>query len=327
MCINKRLKVIDCVEDPRPPHAKNSKPTATAGQQADDATDISSARVPPNYNCNMVLVPKLQQHWGKTPGLDAVQPAEQQDSHSHHKHHSHHAEHYKHKHDDVDNDKEDGEDVYIYEAGSGAAAAATDKAFAELAAAMQPLMESAADAVQELAEDGQDLLEAASDGTALGVSSVAASLAAVEQAAAAVAISVAEAVAASASGTAVEPTSIDLVAQAPVLQQHKDSAGEVLERTAKVAAVAPAVTVVVDKMQQHAVNGPNQHLPLLAAVVVAVVAAAVVAAAVALRAAACAADAKGSCRAGGYVPPGIVGSPEPQKLGEALPLLAAPNTV
>jgi hypothetical protein len=270
----------------------------------------------------MVLLPKLQQHWGKTPGLDAVQPAEQDDSH---KHHSHHAGHHKHKHDEEDVDEQDGGVVYFYEAGSGADAAAADKAVAELAAAVQPLMESAADAVQELTEGGDDLLEAVADGALLGVSSVAASLAAVERATAAVAISVAEAVVAAASGgadVAVAPT--------PVLQQQAqrtDGAGEAPVHVAKVAAVAPAVTFVVDKVQQHAVDGPNQHLPLLAAVVVAVVVAAVVAAAVALRAAPCAADAKGSCRGRGYVPPGIVSSPEPPKLGEALPLLAASNTV
>jgi hypothetical protein len=327
MCINKKLKVIDCVEDPRPPHAKSSKLTTTlgAGQQADVTT--ASAHVPPNYYCNMVMLPKLQQHWGKTPGFDAVQPAEQGDSH---KHHSHNAEHHKHHHDDKNIEEKDGGDVYYYEAGSAAAA---DKAVAELAAAAQPLMESAADAVQELMEGGDDLLETVAEGAEVGVHSVAASLAAVEQVAAAVAMSVAEAVAAAAAGTAgvaVAPTSIDPMAQTPVLPQqaqHTVGTDEAPVPVAKLAAVAPAVTVVVDKVQQHGVDGPNKHLPLLAAVVVAVVAAAVVAAAVALRAAPFAADAKGSCRGCGYVPPGIVSSPETQKLGEAFPLLAAFNTV
>jgi hypothetical protein len=104
-------------------------------------------------------------------------------------------------------------------------------------------------------------------------------------------------------------------------QQSKSLAAAVTVQPA-VDVMAPAVAFVADKMQQHAVAAPNQHLPLLAGVVVAVVAAAVVAAAVALKAAPCRAEGKSAS----YLPPNMV-NPEPSLPCEASPLLAGSNTV
>jgi hypothetical protein len=93
------------------------------------------------------------------------------------------------------------------------------------------------------------------------------------------------------------------------------------------AVVVPVLSAVADRMQQQAVAGPNQHLPLLAGVVVGVVAAAVVAAAVALRAAPCAAAEAQDKSRNGYVPPGgmmmALDEPQPGQLPEAAPLLAS----
>jgi hypothetical protein len=352
MCINKKLRVIDCVEDPRPPHNKAAAAVGKAAEQA-DSEDLSSAPAPPNYNCNMVTIPKLLRHWGKVPGLDAVAPAAAQpedlSTHSHH-HHQHH-KHHDNQHVD-DNEDQDADAEYILEAGAELAGEVT----AELAAAVQPLLESAAGLVQQLAAQGA----AAADSAAAGLSSVAATLAVVEQAAAVVATGVTEAVVATAGETAgdagsvvdqaaaaagqtpvvasvvdaadVVPKAAEAAGQVPVVEAQKatdlqqDQKAEQPKSAAAAApavdVVAPAVAFVADKMQQHAVAAPNQHLPLLAGVVVAVVAAAVVAAAVALKAAPGRAEGKTA----GYLPPRIV-SPEPALPCEASPLLAGSNTV
>lgn len=49
MCVNKKLRPIDCVDDPRP-HAL--------------AAANASAREPSNYNCDMVTIPKLSRRQG-----------------------------------------------------------------------------------------------------------------------------------------------------------------------------------------------------------------------------------------------------------------------
>lgn len=322
MCINKKLRVIDCVEDPRPPHAKGSKAAAAvsaSGQQqaAEAGVDgyLTSAPAPPNYNCKMVMLPKLHRHWGKSPGLGSVLPeAADSSAHSHHHHH-------KHQHGEDDSGDE-AADVYEEDA------VADQLAVADLGAAIPALVEAAAEVVQELAEEA-----VASMADKVAAAELSASLSAVKQAAATAAVSVAEAVAAAAApaGSAIAGVSMAdevtvaeaALPEAPRQEQQQPSTDGASTAVAAADAVVPVLSAVADKMQQQAVAGPNQHLPLLAGVVVGVIAAAVLAAAAALRAAPCAAvEAKAPH---GYVPPGdMMAHDEPQPaLTEAAPLLAS----
>ncbi|WIA09049.1 hypothetical protein OEZ85_008463 [Tetradesmus obliquus] len=61
MCIDKKLRPIDCVEGPHPHRA--AKLAASSGSPAGSAHDSSvtaAAPAPPNFNCNLVKIPKLE---------------------------------------------------------------------------------------------------------------------------------------------------------------------------------------------------------------------------------------------------------------------------
>lgn len=327
MCVNKKLRPIDCVEDPRPHNsrkaikalaaaeaaAKASAGSITAQQQEHEEDALKAAPVPPNYNCNMVTIPKLRRGWSQH---DKEDDSNADSSDAHHSHHHHHQHHSHHDHDEDD----DGEDAEYDNVGIivEAAVSKTEDAAGNLVATVTELGESIAAAVREGVE--QMVADPAADSTAADADAepaagafahMAASLSAVEQAAAAVALSVAEAVVA----TAVS-TEADAAPAAASLAQQQPGAADKIAGVADAVVVEPDAPRVPEVLQQRPVSAPNKHLPVLAAVVMVVVAAAVVAVAVAVRSHV---EVPGSCSAQGYLPPKA--APEGPEVCESSPLL------